>query len=447
MTTMSLPVTIGVLVVGIAALGLVTFFLLRSTGSRRTRSRDRGAIVREANRALAQNPRDSDALSALADIYFKDQEWDKAANTYAVLLDLVAASPMLDEHEITFRHGLASMQLNRYEDAYKSLVLARRGHEDIFEINFNLGHLELLRRNYERAVNLLRAAKADRPEHLPTTRYLGQAFYRIKRYTEAVGLLRQIAEVEPDDKESIFVLGQTYYELGQNELASKVFGHPRADPVYGPRAALMAGSLHLKSRLYDEAELDFQIGLRHEDVPPEILLELKYRLAATYTRQQRLEKALQELIGIQQINPNYKDVGTQVERSRELMGNKSLQTFLMAPTSEFVGLCRRIVGSYFKDSSTRITDINVSRTEFADVLAEVHTAKWEDVVLFRFVRTSGAIGELVMRDLHARIKDDHAGRGFCISAGTYTEEAKEFVEARLIDLVDNDELAKLFKRI
>ena len=119
----------------------------------------------------------------------------------------------------------------------------------------------------------------------------------------------------------------------------------------------------------------------------------------------------------------------------------------MAPTSEFVGLCRRIVGNYFPRSSVKITDINVSRIEFADVLAEVHTSKWEDVVLFRFVRTSGAIGELVMRDLHARLKDVRAGRGFCIGAGTYTEEACEFVEARFIDLVDKDELAKLFKRI
>ena len=52
-----------------------------------------------------------------------------------------------------------------------------------------------------------------------------------------------------------------------------------------------------------------------------------------------------------------------------------------------------------------------------------------------------------MRDLYARIKDVHAGRGFCVSAGTYTEEAMEFVEARLIDLIDKDELEKLFKRI
>lgn len=444
----SAPTLIGLLVVGILVLGGLVTAISRTSGRRRSpRSKDRASLVREANRALAQNPKDAHALNTLADVYYSDQEWQKAARTYGVLMDLVATNPDLDEHQITLRHGLASMQTGDYPNAYKSLMLARREHEDMFEINFNLGQLEFRRKNYEKAISLLRLANEKKPDHLPTAKYLGQSYFRVKRYRDSVSLLKRVAEAEPDDKETIFYLGQAYYESGQTDQASRIFGHLRADPTYGPRAALMAGSLHLKSRLYDEAEMDFLIGLRHDNIPPEISLEIKYRLAATYTRKQQLEKAVHTLQEIASVNPNYKDVAAQLDRSRELAGNKNLQTYLMAPTSEFVGLCRRIVSNYFPRSKTKITDISAGRSEYTDVLAEISTAKWEDTVLFRFVRSNGAVGELILRDLHSRIKELHAGRGLCICAGTFSEGAAAFVEARLIDLLDKEQLAKLLKRV
>ncbi len=439
---------IALLAVGILILAGVLIAVGRGAWKKKGgRKKDRNTLVREANKALAQNPKDANALNVLADVYFQDQEWEKAARTYALLNDLVATNPELDEHTILLRHGLAALRIGDQAAAYKSLMLARKDHENLFEINFNLGQLEFKRKNYERAVNLLRAANEERPDHVQTAKYLGQSFFRIKRIRESVALLRKVAEAEPDDKESVFFLGQAYFESGQSEQAQRIFGHLRADPVYGPRASLMAGSLHMKARLYDEAEMDFKIGLKHENLPPEIMLEIKYRLAATLTRKQQLEDALGVLQEIARVNPNYKDVSAQLARSRELAGNKNLQTYLMAATSEFVGLCRRISINYFPRSKAKVLDISVGRSDHVDILAEVHTAKWEDVVLFRFVRSSSAVGELVLRDLHSRIKEVHAGRGLCICAGTYSEGAIAFVEARLIDLISKEELVKLLKRI
>ena len=439
---------IPLLVIGIGVLAGFLLIVSRNASQRpQSRRKDRGAIMREANRALAQNPKDANALNALAGIYYSDQDWEKAAGTYRLLIDLVPTNPSLDDHEVTLRHGLASMQIGDYQSAYKSLVLARRGHEDQFDINLNLGQLEFRRKNYERAASLLRNAQAARPDHIRTANLLGRAYFRMKRYRDAIPLLRRVTEAEPDDKESMFYLGQAYYEGGHTDHAIRTFGHLRADPVYGPRAALMAGSLHLKARRFDEAEMDFLIGLRHSDVPTEIVIETKYRLAAAYTRKQQLGKALEQLQDIARINPSYKDVTSQLERSRELASNRNLQTYLMASTSEFVGLCRRIVMGYFSGSITKITDISMGSSEQTDILAEVSTPRWEDIVLFRFVRSSGAVGELVLRDFHSRIKEVHAGRGICACAGTYSEAAATFVEARLIDLVEKEEMTKILKRI
>jgi tetratricopeptide (TPR) repeat protein len=443
---MSLPFLIALFGVGILILVLAAAMFMRGSRSRPKKGKDSASIIRAANRVLAQNPKDVNALSAIGEVYFSDQIWEKAATVYSKLADLVATNPDLDEHVLMMRHGLASMQLKRYQDAYRSLLLASREHKDVFEINFNLGQLELKRKNYDRAAPLLRSAHARRPEHVPTARFLGQALFRVKRYSDAIQILRRVVQAEPDDKECLFFLGQANYELGQLDQAGKIFRQLRADPNFGPRSALLAGSLHLKGRLYSEAEVDFKIGLKHEVIPPEVMLELKYRLAATYTRMQDVEKALAELTEIALMNPAYKDVAQQIERGRELAGNKNLQTYLMSPASEFVGLCRRIVSTYFANSTTKITDISVNRGESADFLAEIRTPKWEDMTLFRFMRTTGQTGELVVRDMQSQMKDLHAGRGFCLSGGAFSDTAHEFVEARFIDLVGKDSFLKILQR-
>ncbi|MFP4375834.1 MAG: tetratricopeptide repeat protein [Spirochaetales bacterium] len=445
---MNPPVVFGLLAVGIIVLLMIVVSLSRGGAkTKRPRHKDHQTIVKEANRALAQNPKNTEALSALANVYYSEQDWNKAANTYAILLNLVATNPDLNEHEINLRHGLAAKQIGDLDSAYKSLTIARQGHEDLFEITYNLGDLELMRKNYEKAVGLLRTAYGKRPDHPGTIKSLGHAYFRTKKPREAIALLRKVVEAHPDDKESAYLLAQAYHEGGHNDQALRAFGHLRAHPIYGPRASLMAGSLHLKARQYEAAETDFKIGLKHESVPPEISLELKYRLAAAFNRQQKVEEAMQMLQEISHVNPNYKDVSTQLGHTKELAGNRNLQVFTMAPTSEFVGLCRRIAVNYFPRSQVKVTDITARQQDYTDIVAEINTAKWEDTVIFRFVRTGSVVGELVLRDLYSRLKELHAGRGLCVTNGDYSDGAKQFVEARLIDLIDKGALTALLKRV
>ncbi|MFO8063935.1 MAG: tetratricopeptide repeat protein [Spirochaetota bacterium] len=413
---------------------------------RNRRHRDRSAAIKEANKALAQNPKDHEAMETLASAYYDSKDWEKAMKTYGMLIDLSATVPEIDQHNANLRYGIAALKNGHYKDAYKALVVARSINADVFELNYNLGYLEYRRKNFEKAASLLRAAHEQNREHVGTQRYLGQSLYRMKKFNDALEMLKRVVDSRPDDKEALFVMAKAYYELGQLEQAVKVFTHLRADPEYGPRAALMSGSIHFKGRQYEKAQLDFELGLRHENIPPDVHVELKYRLAVTYMQLQQIEKALPLLEEIHRANPNYKDVAQQLQKNRELSSNKNLQTYLIAPPSEFVALCRRLASGYFDHARVKITDVSVQKNEYADILTEVETAKWVDTILFRFIRTSGQVGELLLRDFHARIKDLKAGRGFCVTAGSFTEGAQQFVEARLIDLVGKEELKKILEK-
>ena len=118
----------------------------------------------------------------------------------------------------------------------------------------------------------------------------------------------------------------------------------------------------------------------------------------------------------------------------------------MAVQSEFVSLCRKIVIQFFPGAKVKITDISVF-ADYTDILAEIDTPKWSDIVIFRFFRSQGAVGELLLRDFHGRIKDLKAGKGICLSAGTYTDESRKFTEGRPVDLYDKERLNRILNAV
>jgi hypothetical protein len=119
----------------------------------------------------------------------------------------------------------------------------------------------------------------------------------------------------------------------------------------------------------------------------------------------------------------------------------------MAPSGDFVALCRKIVMSYFQRAKVKITNISVHKEEWTDILAEIDTAKWSDLIMFRFIRTQGTVGEMTVRDFHLHLKEVKAGKGICITVGSFGEEAKRYTEARLIDLIEKDRLQAMLNMV
>jgi tetratricopeptide (TPR) repeat protein len=441
-------------VVGVSILAVAVALVYRkdqaSVDNRRKRgirARDRATLLREAGRRLEQNPRDPDALQTLAELYFQEQDYENARRYYQVLVEMCGSTPDLDEFEIMLRHAGCALRMNDFESAHRSLTIARTLNESSFEVNYQLGYLEFMQKNYAKAVAYLQKAGALDPEHVEIHRYLGQTLFRLRRYGEALPCLKRTLEYDPDDKESLFILGQTCFFLKQQEAALQIFSSLRADPTYGARATLFSGTIHLNTHSYQKAVADLQIGLRHPDTPVEVALELKYRLAAAHLALREVRSAIRLWREIREIQPDFRDVEENLRQYQELSANQSLQSFLLGARSEFVTLCRRIASLYFPRSQTRLVDVHIPQGEHIDILALVKVAQWEEHVLFRFVRSEGQVGELMLRELYTRLKELRAGRGVCLTAGEYTDSAKAFSEARPIDLVGKDDLIRLFRRL
>ena len=446
-----MPVIIGVL----ALLLVITVVFVISSRVRNKPissgklTKDRDGAVRDANRRIAQNPNDPQALYTLASAYFDDQNWDKAMKTYEHLADQITVNQIqgIDNFEVLLRYGLAAKKLNMNDQAYKAFTMARGHRHDNQEVNYELGTLEFEKKNYEKAVQLLQAARNQDPDNPAILRFLGHALFRLRKPKEAMQFIRKAIDLSPEDKESLYTLAECYYEANQVEQALRIYNHLRADPVMGPTACLQAGSIHLDTRQYEAAIQDFEIGLRHMDIKVDTHAELRYKIATTLIKMNEIGKAIPYLKQIQSETPSYKDVTVLLNKYIELNANRNLQIFLMSSSADFVALCRKIVMTYYPRSKIKITNISVTKNDWADILAEIDTPKWSDLIMFRFIRTQGAIGELIVRDFHSQLKEVKAGKGICITVGNYTDEAKKYTEARLIDLIEKDKLQQLLNKV
>lgn len=438
----------------VLVLVLVTTFLYyrmfaapKQKKEKRTVLKSRDQILKEANKRLAVNPKDKQALAMLADLYFSENDFEKAAKTYRMLLSLAAGSSEIDEYTVTLRHGLSCAKIGAYDEAMKSLLFVKALKDESVEANFYLGLIEFEKRSYEKAIGFFKAALKLNPDHTLSLKYLGLSLKRMGQIKEALRHLKVAMDRDPSQKDILFELGECYDSVGHIENAVKIFSHLRPDPKIGPKAALNAAVIHLRTNNLEEALMDLNIGLKHPEIPHDIQLELLYQRAHTFTQMQNLDAAIKDLKTIRKMDANYKDVNELIQRLAEFSSNRHLQTYIVAPTSEFLTLCKSLTLRFFNDSTVKIQDVSVHKNEYADLLTEVNTAKWMDTCLFRFIRSTNQVGDTLVREMATQIKELKAGRGVCVCAGEFTIGARQFVEARQIDLVDKSQLLKWLAKL
>ncbi|MDR1469910.1 MAG: tetratricopeptide repeat protein [Spirochaetaceae bacterium] len=411
------------------------------------KSLNNDTAVELALKRLEKNPQDTEALLVLAEKYYNQQNWEKAFKTYETLCISSSGRPGVDYFEIHLRCGQAAVNDGRLDEAFKNFVVAASFNNSDYRVHFELGNLSFLNGNYEKAVTHLTKARTLNPEHAPSLCVLGHAYFKLKKYKEAMVNIRKALDLVPGDKETLFTLAECYEESGQTDQATRIYCHLRADPEWGPASCLAVGMIYSSTQRLDEAAVNFSIGLQHNNIKTAIALELRYQLAMVYLKKNDISNALAHLNTINNERPDYKNTATLIQQYTEMYSNRNLQTYIMSQPDEFLGLCRKIVISFFSKAKVKIMQTNMTSRDWADILAQVDTPRWSSIIGFRFFRTQGNIGELVIRDFHAYLRNVKADKGVCFGFGLFTDDAKRFTEARLIDLVDKPRLTALLGNV
>jgi tetratricopeptide (TPR) repeat protein len=429
----------------IAALYLLNGRKIKRSPIKKTH--DLPSAIKEASRRIARNPRDAAALMFIGDQQFQNEEWEKAADVYGTLAEMSSSTREVDMTLVNLRAAICAAKQNMLDSAFRYIAVAHSLDPKNFEVAYQMGNIEFLRNSYDKAVKYLQQSISLNAQYAPTLRLLGYAYYKLKRFKEAVAYIRKSMDISPDDKESLFILAECYSEMGQKDKAVRIYSHLRPDPIWGAEACLQSGMININSHNDGQAIKDFEIGLKHRSIKPSIAVEIHYQLGAAYLNAKMIQEALGHLKAVQKLIQNYKDTNELVARYGELGANKNLQIYTMSSCAEFIALCRKIVLGYFPKANVKIIKTQATGNDWVDITSEVDTSKWSDLIMFRFVRTNKATGEDVLRDFHSHIKEIKAGKGICVSSGVFTEDAKRFTSARLIDLIEKEEFLAIIKSV
>jgi tetratricopeptide (TPR) repeat protein len=383
----------------------------------------------------------------MGDIQYQENKWDEAYKTYTALVPLIPQHMEIDPFEVHLRKAVCAQKKGLINEAFTDFTEALAKKPGDFDANFNLGQIEFQRGEFDRAVNFLNRARADQPENAAVLRSLGHAYFKLKRYKDAMNFIRAAIQSAPEDKESLFTLAECYWEGNQAAEALKIYTKLRNDPVWGANACLAAGTINAQQHQTQKAIEDFETGLKITGIKQEVALDIKYRLAVCYLHLSDIGNAMKRLREIDLIKSPYKDVPALISRYAEVNANRNLRTYLMGNAAEFQSLCRHLVLVYYPRAKVKITGIEMEKNEWVDITADIDTATWSDTVMFRFMRSQGSIGEIIVRDFHAHLKEVKAGKGICCAVGTFSDEAKHFTEARLIDLVGKERLLALLNKV
>lgn len=418
----------------------------RNKDKKKGKQKNNTAIIKEASKKLSHDPNNIPALSELGEVYYGTQNYEKALPVYQRLLGLQKVHPSIDEKQTSLRYGACAFHENQFDNALKAFSTCLRADPQNFDATNYMGKVLMQKQEYEKAILMFKRASKINPEKTEVIQNLAYSLYFAKKYRESLVYLKKTVELNPENKEALFYFASAMNEAGYNEKALKLFLHLRLNPVFGAKACLAAGTIHDKQNAPDKAIQDYEIALKLENIDQETKLTIYYKLAHTLITQKSIGRALGYLRQIQAIAPNYRDVQVLINRYQELNQNSNLQAYLMSGTSDFVALCRRFVSGYYPNSFIKIEDISVT-AECVEVLCEVQASKWTDTELFRFYRSTGAIGELYVRDLHSKIRDIKCDKAFCVTAGSFTEEAKKYVEGRPIDLIEKTKLIQVLNKL
>ncbi|MCR4947698.1 MAG: restriction endonuclease [Treponema sp.] len=414
--------------------------------SQKIQRKGKSAILKEAEKKLAHDPHNVSALEMIGDIYYSEKNWEKVHSVYKTLFDISAAHPEVDLVKSTLRMGIASYYLEKYEDAASTLMYCIKKAPDNFDVNMFLGKTLVKLNTFDKAIYCFKKAKVIQPENNEINELLGTSLFKYQKYRDCLPFLKRVLDENPSNKEILFDMAVAMTECGMGDKALKVFSHLRPDPNYGAQSCLEAGKMHERVKDFTSAVKDYEIALKLQNVPEQILLQIKYRLANTYIAMNDIAKALSYLRQIQLAKPQYKDVDALVARYSELNQNKNLQTYLLSGTSDFVALCRKFISAYYKDALIKVEDVQVA-SESVEIICEVETPKWEARQIFRFYRTQNVIGDINVRDFHGKLRDAKCDTGVCITMGSFSESAHKYTEGRPIDLIEKDALTKILKKI
>lgn len=401
---------------------------------------------------LRTNPNDYETRNKLINFLFEKQMYLPAIKECLIMISASASHSELSELEYTVKIGEAYYYLKNFQDAKKYLSIAQKIDDTNFKVNLFLGKMEYDNQNYDRALAKFNKAEKIEAGNLEVAKAKGICNYQIKHYRDAINSLSKVIKGEAGDVETYFYMGMSYYNAGQNEFAKKYLTKVIDNPVYKLRVYFVLGNIFKKEDLYMKAVEYLEEVILAGTIDNTTKSEALYQVADCYVKTHNVAKALTNLEEIARINPDYKDIQKKIEMYSQLNTNTLLEKYLIGSVSQFTNICKLFVKYYVSKFSPikgkiKFLDAEVNFKGEMEINIEIASNKFITLYFFIFFRSTSSIGELEVRNIYNMLREKKIDKGICVTAGSFSETAKNFSESRMLEVVEKKQLVDILNKI
>jgi tetratricopeptide (TPR) repeat protein len=226
------------------------------------------AALEELNRALQSNPNHVPSLTAVGDIHRKNQDYEKAVESYkhACLIDPYAFRPHYNlgvtYQAMAMVSRSAEAVQNYLREAVMIYIRALAIDPESFHAKLNLGACYYQMGQYDLAEQSTREALVLRPMSSRANNNLGIILETTNRLDEAVAAYKRSIESDPNQPNILLNLGAVY--LQQNKLHSALATFRQAHRLAPDNAetCLQLGVCYFRLKKLDPAVKAFQDAIK-----------------------------------------------------------------------------------------------------------------------------------------------------------------------------------------
>lgn len=396
-------------------------------------------IFEKLARSTSSNP---DCRWYLARTYEAKRFFDKAIRMYSDLITKKVYSEVYREFDV--RNRLADIYLKREEidAAEREIKVMAKLKPDSSAVQVKLAELTLAKGDLAAGSAALKRALSLDPHNGTVARALGMAYFSMEKHADAIAAFNRAVELGTTDAEMSYHMGLASRGASKFVEAVRYFEQAAKSPTWASRARIKAaitnfeiGNLTAAVPMLEDA---VSKGGNNED-----MLDALYILGQVRTREGKLDKALEMWRRISSIDPNFRDVPDKLKDFGRIKGTgDEIDSLLMQPLSEFKATIMKVSEKMGHRIMKEIVDGEkvIFHTTFKD-----GTTIFENVI--EAVKSANPIGELHIRELLSRMKDNRADRGIYFGPAGFTEAAQKASERYAVDLISGEKFKRLLGQI
>ena len=151
-----------------------------SKDGKNKKPRNNSAIIKDANKRLAKDPRNIPALTALGDVYYSQPDYAKAYPLYKSLSELSNMHPEIDEKTVFLRYGVCAFKTEKIEESGAAFATVLKKEPNNYEANFYIGKVLYVKKDYEKTISCMKRAASVNPENQEVHQMLAFSLYHAK---------------------------------------------------------------------------------------------------------------------------------------------------------------------------------------------------------------------------------------------------------------------------